>query len=108
MLEAVIQQMNLRTEPTFREPAGFIAVFAHDDWDSQAPSQKQRLIAKFPSGASRIHHGCAACPATVAAGEYVELHSARRQQFSQSQDERSLPRAPDRQVADADNRPRHL
>ena len=108
MLKTVIQQMKLRTEAAFRESASFVAVFAHDDGHAQTPSQEQGLVTKFLSGASRIHEGYTACPAAVAAGKYVELHTARRQQLSQHQDERSFSRAPDRQVADTDHRSQEL
>ena len=47
MLEAIVEQVELRSEPLFCKDAGGVAVFADDDWDFQTPRQKQWFIAEI-------------------------------------------------------------
>ena len=73
MLEAIVEQVQLRSELLFRKNAGGVAVFADDDRDFQAPRQKQWFIAEIARGAGGIDQGHASGLAPVAAGEDVEV-----------------------------------
>ena len=47
MLEAIIEQVELRSELLFRKEAGSVAGFADDDRDLQTPRQQERFIAEI-------------------------------------------------------------
>ena len=104
MLEAIVEQVQLRSELLFRKNAGGVAVFADDDRDFQAPRQKQWLIAEIARGAGGIDQGHASGLAPVAAGEDIEFDASFFQQLAQKQHKRRFARSADGQVSHAHHR----
>ena len=101
MLEAIIEQVELRSELLFRKDAGGVAVFSDDDRDLQAPSQKQWFIAEIARGTGGIDQGHASGLAPIAAREDVELDLSLFQQLAQKQHKRRFARSADGQVSHA-------
>ena len=104
MLEAIVQQVQLRTESLLGQSPGGVAVFADDDRHSQLARDQQRLVAKFARRAARIDQRHARGLAPVAAREHIERNAALLQQLAQQNEERRLARAADREIADAHHR----
>src|SRR5207248_5981012 len=102
MLEAIIEQMELRTEILFGVKPCLVSVFAHDDGNVQLACNQQRLIAKVARRASWIDNPDAFTLPPVPTGEHVEGNAALPQKLAQQDDERSLAGTSDGNVADAD------
>ena len=74
VLEAIVEQVELRSELVFRENSSCVAVLANDDGYSQTSGHEQRFISKVARGTARVDQRDPFCLASVAAGEDVELH----------------------------------
>src|SRR6185312_4356831 len=116
MLKAVVEDVD-RTGPLARRTteggcpqvfilgkfAGLIAVFADDDWTSEASCDQEWLVAEVPRCSIGIHEHGATGFTTVSAREHVESDAALLEQFAQHYYERGLAGSADRDVSDADH-----
>ncbi len=104
VLEAVIQQVKLRTELPFRESSSFVAFLADDDRYAELAGDQQRLVAVLLRASLRIDQDDAFGLSPIAAREHVEGDPALMQQLAQQDEKGGLARASDRDVADAHHR----
>ena len=104
MLEAIVEQVELRSKLLFRKNAGGVAVFSDDDWDPQAPRQKQWFIAEIARSTGGIDQGHASGLAPVAAREDIELDLSLFQQLAEKQYKRRFTRSANGQVSHAHHR----
>jgi len=102
MLEAIIEQMELRTEFLFGAKPCLVSVFPHDDGNVQLACNQQRLITKVARRASWIDNPDAFILPPVATGQHVKTNASVPQKLAQQNDEWSLAGASDGNVADAD------
>ena len=105
MLEAVVEQMELRPELLLGEYAGSVAGFSDDDRNTQTPRHQQGFVAEIMRRTCGIDQSHALSLASVTAREDIELHSSRFQQLSQQQHKRRLARSTDGEISDAHHRP---
>ena len=75
------------------EAACRVSVFADHDRNPQSSCNQQRFVTKIAGGSTGINQSHAARLASIPAGEYVKLDSARLQQLSEKNDKRRLPGA---------------
>ena len=104
MLEAVVEQVELRSELLLGEDAGGVAGFSDNDRDVQTPRHQQRFVAEIARRAGGIHQGHASGLASVTAREDIEFQSARFQQLAQQQHKRRFARSADGEISDAHHR----
>lgn len=104
MLEAIVEQVELRSELLFGKNPGGVAAFSDDDRDLQAPRQKQWFIAEIACRTGGIDQGHASGVAPVAAREDIELNLSLFQQLAQKQHKRRFARSADGQVSHAHHR----
>ena len=81
MLEAIVEQVELRSELLFGKNPGGVAGFSDDDRNLQAPRHKQWFIAEIAWRTGGIDQGHASGLAPVAAREDIEFN---RLSFSNS------------------------
>ena len=79
MLEAVVEQMELRTELLLGKDAGGVAGFSDNDRNIQTPSHQEGFIAEIMRRTGGTHQGHAAGLASVTARQDIEFQSARFQ-----------------------------
>jgi len=103
MLEAVVEDVQLRFEFLLGDLTGLIATFANDHGNVQAARDQQGFVAEVGGAAIGVDEQNAASFAAVSAGEDVEGNAARFQQHSEGNDEWGFARAADRQISDADD-----
>ena len=104
MLKAVVKQVQLRPKFLLGEDTGSIAFFSDDHRDIQPPRYQQGFVAEITWGSRGINQRHPFCLAPVTARENIELDPFPLQQFAHQQNERSLARAANRQVSNADDR----
>ncbi len=104
MLEAVVEQVELRSKFLLGEDAGSVAGFSDNDRNVQTPGHQQRFIAEIMRRTGGVHHGHAAGRASITTREDIEFQPARFQQFAQEQDKRRLAGSTDGEVSDAHHR----
>jgi hypothetical protein len=90
MLETVVEQMQLRSEASFRKLASQVPIFTHDHRNLELARDQKWLIAKLLRKPGRIDQKNAMAMASVTAREHIEFHSSGFQKFSQEKNERSL------------------
>src|SRR5208282_475772 len=104
VLKAVVEDVQSRLEFPLSDSTRGIAAFTDDHRDAQPPRDQQRLIAEFRGVTGGFDNEDAATFAAVSAREHVEPNTAPFQQFTKRNHKRSLARAADRQISDADHR----
>src|ERR1700686_2442952 len=105
MLEAVVEDMQLRLKFLLGDSACIIPPFPDDNRNAQPARDQQRLIAEVGGVAIRLNYQNAASFAAISAREHVETNAARLQQFAERNHERGLARTTHRQIPNADHGP---
>ncbi len=76
MLEAVVQQVQLRAEFPLGELPGLVTLLAHNDRHAQLARNQQRLVSKFARRALGIDERHSSRGAPVPAREHIERDAA--------------------------------
>jgi hypothetical protein len=93
MLEAVIEDVKLRIECSFRKAPGFVTTRSDDDRNLKPPGDQQGLVAKVASAASGLDDEHSACVTPISSGQDIECDAALFKQFSEGDDEWSFARS---------------
>ncbi len=104
MLEAVVEQVQLRAELLFRPLTGGIAVFGDNHRHLQLARNQHRFVAKVARRAGGVNLSHALGSPSIAAREHVEGNAALLEQATQQNEKRRFSGAADGEVAHAYHR----
>src|SRR4051812_7728650 len=99
MLEAVIEDMKLRTELLLGQLPGFKAAFADNHRTFKTACDQQRLVSELCCNAVRIDRSGASRLTSISARKHVKAEPALPQHFSKHYDEWRLPGSASRNAA---------